>query len=58
MYIMDTCAFIWYIETSKRLPAALRALIDTNVKVYMRLRKSAMRTRLQYFLLRLHISRG
>lgn len=35
MYIMDTCAFIWYIETSKRLPAALRALIDTSRKVYI-----------------------
>ena len=28
MYLMDTCCFIWYIETSEKLPATVRELID------------------------------
>ena len=28
-YMLDTCSFIWYIETSSRLPAGVRELIDT-----------------------------
>ncbi len=27
-YLMDTCTFIWYIETSNILPAGVRELID------------------------------
>ena len=29
-YMMDTCAFLWYIETSSRLPESVRELIDTT----------------------------
>lgn len=29
-YILDTCSFIWYIETSDRLPESVRDLIDTT----------------------------
>lgn len=35
MYMMDTCAFIWYIETSKRLPKALRELIDNSEDMFI-----------------------
>lgn len=28
MYLLDTCTFIWYIETSSRLPEDIRELID------------------------------
>ena len=27
---MDTCTFLWYIETSSRLPESVRELIDTT----------------------------
>ena len=29
-YMMDTCTFLWYIETSSRLPESVRELIDTT----------------------------
>ena len=32
-YMMDTCTFIWYIETSSRLPSGVRELIDTTAYV-------------------------
>ena len=35
MHILDTCAFIWYIETSRRLPAIIRRIIDTNENIYL-----------------------
>ncbi len=35
MYMMDTCAFLWYIETSRRLPVALRELIDNSKDMFI-----------------------
>ena len=35
MYLLDTCAFIWYIETSGRLPEAVREIIDTSENIYL-----------------------
>ncbi len=35
MYLMDTCAFLWYIETSKRLPEAVRELIDNSKDIFV-----------------------
>lgn len=35
MYLLDTCAFIWYIETSRRLPAGIRKIIDTSRDIYL-----------------------
>jgi len=35
MYLLDTCAFIWYIETSGRLPEAVRRIIDTSENIYL-----------------------
>lgn len=35
MYLLDTCAFIWYIETSKRLPQAIRELIDNSKNIFL-----------------------
>ena len=29
-YMMDSCTFLWYIETSSRLPESVRELIDTT----------------------------
>ena len=34
-YMLDTCSFIWYIETSNRLPAGVRELIDTAEDIYI-----------------------
>ena len=35
MYLLDTCAFIWYIETSGRLPDAVRNIIDSSKNIYL-----------------------
>lgn len=35
MYLLDTCTFIWYIETSGRLPEAVRRIIDTSENIYL-----------------------
>ena len=35
MYLLDTCTFIWYIETSRRLPSTVRKVIDTSEKVHL-----------------------
>ena len=29
-YMLDSCTFIWYIETSERLPESVRELINTS----------------------------
>ncbi|MBQ7219692.1 MAG: type II toxin-antitoxin system VapC family toxin [Synergistaceae bacterium] len=34
-YMLDSCAFIWYIETSDRLPEEIRELIDTEEHMYV-----------------------
>ncbi|MBR1657336.1 MAG: type II toxin-antitoxin system VapC family toxin [Synergistaceae bacterium] len=35
MYLMDTCAFIWYIETGSRLPKAVREIINNSENIYL-----------------------
>ena len=37
MYLLDTCAFIWYLEGSSRLSEMARAIIDTEGDVYLSL---------------------
>ncbi|MBQ9419611.1 MAG: type II toxin-antitoxin system VapC family toxin [Synergistaceae bacterium] len=32
-YLMDTCTFIWYVETSDKLPVAMRELIDNAEEI-------------------------
>ncbi len=35
MYLMDTCTFLWYIESGNRLPAAVREIIDNSENIYL-----------------------
>ena len=35
MYLLDTCAFIWYIETSGKLSESMRRIIDTSENIYL-----------------------
>lgn len=37
MYLLDTCAFIWYLEGSSRLSERARAIIDNEENVYLSL---------------------
>ena len=35
MYLLDTCAFIWYIDTSGKLSESMRRIIDTSENIYL-----------------------
>ncbi len=35
MYLIDTCSFIGYIETSERLPQNIRELIDNSSNIFL-----------------------
>ena len=37
MYLIDTCAFIWYLEGSSSLSERARAILDTEEDVYLSL---------------------
>ena len=35
MYLLDTCAFIWYIDTSGKLSESMRRIIDSSENIYL-----------------------
>ena len=37
MYLLDTCAFIWYLEDSSRLSERARSIIDNEENVFLSL---------------------
>ena len=37
MYLLDTCAFIWYLEDSSRLSEMARSIIDNEENVFLSL---------------------
>lgn len=42
MYLLDTCTFLWYIETSERLPYALRELINHVLPMQVNLSQATL----------------